>query len=745
MAEKNNKQSGPEVQTVTAPTAGEMTRAATKGTSKLAGAAATGNVQGAMTSLAGQGNLLQSGGAFALDPALKSQFDNLSSSVYKLTGPWQNKVTQADTALINARADLQRLQEKITAGTATKNERKAFSKAQQSIAQNEAIKADLGPKIEAQNARISTFMAENVAEAPQFTDLLKEKFPELAQQLVESQPFLDQMGKLGPRGEAMMAALQGGFQGSDISWNNAQAVGSSGAQLGASPTAVANQAGYTQGPQAALGQAASVGYIGGPQAASAGMVAGPQAFLGQAAMTNRQDIGADRVSAAQMSGVRDVDASRIRSGALGQSLMNRAIAGVEGGGRLNAEASRDAVQAARQGFAARGMATSGASMAAELLNRDRYSRQRESQDLQFAGQTQAADLARRQANQQAMMDAQRLNQAADITQNQTNAGFVQQANLANQDAGLRAAQLNQAGDQFNAGNQQAMNLANMSSQNQMGLAGYQGAMNQNQFNAANQQAANLAAYQGDINQGQFNAGNLQAMNLANMSSANQMGLAGYQGDINQNQFNTGQANTIGMANLDLAGRYGLQQGQMTQQNNQFNASNQQQNNQFNATGQFNAMGAQADNNRLNFGANINALQGAYGLGQSVLQGGLAAAGIKSGLAGAANPNATMLNMYGSAQPVGSQAMGPATSMANTWATNALGASMFNANANNWASGQQWMMNNMPSMQSGGNWLTGGLAGGLGGAALGFQVGGPTGALVGGVGGFAAGAGASQIR
>jgi len=94
---------------------------------------------------------------------------------------------------------------------------------------------------------------------------------------------------------------------------------------------------------------------------------------------------------------------------------------------------------------------------------------------------------------------------------------------------------------------------------------------------------------------------------------------------------------------------------------------------------------------------------------------------------------------------GTNAVGPAASMANTWATNAANTGMFNANANNWASGQQWMMNNMPSMQSGGNWLTGGLAGGLGGAALGFQVGGPTGALVGGVGGFAAGAGASQIR
>jgi hypothetical protein len=66
---------------------------------------------------------------------------------------------------------------------------------------------------------------------------------------------------------------------------------------------------------------------------------------------------------------------------------------------------------------------------------------------------------------------------------------------------------------------------------------------------------------------------------------------------------------------------------------------------------------------------------------------------------------------------GTQAMGPAASMANTWATNAANTGMFNANANNWASGQQWMMNNMPSMQSG----QGGMFGGLGGAALGAGI------------------------
>jgi hypothetical protein len=96
-------------------------------------------------------------------------------------------------------------------------------------------------------------------------------------------------------------------------------------------------------------------------------------------------------------------------------------------------------------------------------------------------------------------------------------------------------------------------------------------------------------------------------------------------------------------------------------------------------------------------------------------------------------NPTMMAMgfdpYGG-KTAGTQAMGPAASMANTWATNAANTGMFNANANNWASGQQWMMNNMPSMQSGNPFMSG-AAGAIGGAATGFMVGGPTGAVVGG--------------
>jgi hypothetical protein len=88
----------------------------------------------------------------------------------------------------------------------------------------------------------------------------------------------------------------------------------------------------------------------------------------------------------------------IGAGKLGDGLMKTALDKVASGGKLNAQASRDATQAARQGMAARGMATSNAGLAAELLNRDQYSRQREFQNLGFAQDVQAQDLNRRTAN-----------------------------------------------------------------------------------------------------------------------------------------------------------------------------------------------------------------------------------------------------------------------------------------------------------------------------------------------------------
>jgi hypothetical protein len=94
----------------------------------------------------------------------------------------------------------------------------------------------------------------------------------------------------------------------------------------------------------------------------------------------------------QMSGLGSLLASQAQQGfatsgpsALEAELTRQAQDELSMGGRLTAEQTRDATQAARQGMAARGMATGNAAMGAELLNRDRFASQRAAERRAFAG------------------------------------------------------------------------------------------------------------------------------------------------------------------------------------------------------------------------------------------------------------------------------------------------------------------------------------------------------------------------
>lgn len=122
---------------------------------------------------------------------------------------------------------------------------------------------------------------------------------------------------------------------------------------------------------------------------------------------------------ARQAGMERVKAQETGESALGRNLMSEAIKKVAQGGRLSQEASRDAVQAARSGMAARGMATGSSGMAAELLNRDSFARRRELENLGFAQSVEAADLARRTGNtanrqQAGMQNAQAFNQLSQF-------------------------------------------------------------------------------------------------------------------------------------------------------------------------------------------------------------------------------------------------------------------------------------------------------------------------------------------
>ena len=112
---------------------------------------------------------------------------------------------------------------------------------------------------------------------------------------------------------------------------------------------------------------------------------------------------------AQQAMARGLTAQQTIAGSLGDQLMQEAMDKVAQGGQLSPEASRDAVQAARAGMASRGMATGSAGLAAEMLNRDRYARGREMENLAFARGVQTEDLARRQTNTAMRADTDRLN------------------------------------------------------------------------------------------------------------------------------------------------------------------------------------------------------------------------------------------------------------------------------------------------------------------------------------------------
>jgi hypothetical protein len=160
---------------------------------------------------------------------------------------------------------------------------------------------------------------------------------------------------------------------------------------------------------------------------------GPTALDRQigAAGANALNARADQVSMPNQ--IRNVEALNAQaqstgSGALGDQLMASAQSRLANNGQLSDEELRNASQGARSAFAARGLGVGSGAAAAEILNRSSYSRQRLNEDAAFASGVQAQDLARRQqntasrnqfslANQGVGMQAQLANQSADQTMN----------------------------------------------------------------------------------------------------------------------------------------------------------------------------------------------------------------------------------------------------------------------------------------------------------------------------------------
>jgi hypothetical protein len=238
------------------------------------------------------------------------------------------------------------------------------------------------------------------------------------------------------------------------------------------------------------------------------------------------NVSAQQISAPTMGNFGRANATRISAGqvgtgTLGQSLMQRALSGIARGGRLNEQASRDAIQSARQAFAARGLATGGAAIGAELLNRDRYARQREMEDLAFASGVQGQDLGRQfqnvgnqlaaaQSNQQAAMQAELANLQARYNAAVQQGNWQQAAALANQSATLEADRANQT-TAFNVGqaNMGELNRVNMfNSDANLRAQGMQEDANRVGTVTNNEMLYNAAAY-GDALKGQGLGASLQ--------------------------------------------------------------------------------------------------------------------------------------------------------------------------------------------------------------------------------------------
>jgi uncharacterized coiled-coil protein SlyX len=288
--------------TVAAPSAAETIGVGTGATAKMGGAAAETNVGGRLTQLQGLLGLLTSGGAYALDPQLRTQFESLQKSVAGATRGATGQINKLNTQITNAQSEITRLEGKEAR---TKQEQAALDRAKKTLTTAQTKLEPLQARVAAQNQRITDFQNNQIAGAPKATDALRDAFPELAQTLDDAEPYLQKQGQLGAAGERLMDTLGQGFQSREIG-----------------------------------------------------------------------------------------------RGEAGEALYGRATQMASSDGRLSPEANRDAVQSARQAFAARGLGTSAGSAAAELLNRDQYSRQRMFQDLGFANQISQQDQTRMFANEE---------------------------------------------------------------------------------------------------------------------------------------------------------------------------------------------------------------------------------------------------------------------------------------------------------------------------------------------------------
>ena len=539
-----------------APSAGELANKSKKTIETLAPAVGGANIAGMQQGTAELTKYLEGDGrAYTLDPRVYQELTD--------------KITATDKKLKKPKATLESKQESLRKAEADpKTSPKKLAKLRGEVATLKATVDGFNSEItKAQEGLKNTGGAS-------LTDVYKKADPQAYAALDSAGDYANKLGQVTSQGQAFLDATSAGYQSKDIAAERL-----AGSQVG-------NVADIKS---AAMGQAAQAG---GYERVASRDVSGAQ-------ITDTPQIGA--INAAR---VRNISAQQVGQGQLGQSLYQTAQDRLALNGRLSSEASRDAVQSARAGYAARGMATGNSALAGELLNRDRYSQQRFQQDGAFASAVQNSDIVRQQqnsalsldaarsnqakatqlslANQAAGMDAARANQAATLGVNQANAGYLQQANLANQDAALRASGLNQAAgmqtEQYNAGLRQSASVQNQDAALRAALSNQQTALSLGTTNAqlaqqaalANQQTGlqastinesnRLASAQQNINQLGAASNYMEAKNAAGMNA--QLGMMGQYSAMNPlirnlglgNMYNVnGLGSQVAGASIDMVG------------------------------------------------------------------------------------------------------------------------------------------------------------------------------------------------
>ena len=538
-----------------APSAGELANKSKKTIETLAPAVGGANIAGMQQGTAELTKYLEGDGrAYTLDPRVYQELND--------------KITATDKKLKKPKATLESKQESLRKAEADpKTSPKKLAKLRSEV-------ATLKATVEGFNSEITKAQEglKNTGGAS-LTDVYKKADPQAYAALDSAGAYANKLGQVTPQGQAFIDANSAGYQSKDI----------------AAERIAGSQAGNVADVQAQQMQAAQAG---GYERVASRDVSGAQ-------ITDTPQIGA--INAAR---VRNISAQQVGQGQLGQSLYQTAQDRLALNGRLSSEASRDAVQQARAGYAARGMATGNSALAGELLNRDRYSQQRFQQDGAFASAVQNSDIVRQQqnsalsldaarsnqakatqlslANQAAGMDAARANQAATLGVNQANAGYLQQANLANQDAALRASGLNQAAgmqtEQYNAGLRQSASVQNQDAALRAALSNQQTALSLGATNAqlaqqaalANQQTGlqastinesnRLASAQQNINQLGAASNYMEAKNAAGMNA--QLGIMGQYSAMNPlirnlglgNMYNVnGLGSQVAGASIDMVG------------------------------------------------------------------------------------------------------------------------------------------------------------------------------------------------